>query len=59
MIILAAFCRFFAIFADEHLKLRIMETKRLKRSIIYARVSTVIQETDRQVVDLLAYAAMV
>ena len=33
-----------------------METKRSKRSIIYARVSTVIQETDRQVVDLLAYA---
>ena len=33
-----------------------METKRLKRSIIYARVSTVIQETDRQVIDLLAYA---
>ena len=33
-----------------------METKRSKRSIVYARVSTVIQETDRQVIDLLAYA---
>ena len=33
-----------------------MDTTAKKKSIIYARVSTAIQDTDRQVVDLTAYA---